>query len=487
MQFRLFPIVLFALAACGTKSSSNPKLPDNTPSVILVSIDSLRADHTTPYGYQAKFSGEPTTPFMAKLASEGVLWENASSAAPWTLPSHISIMTGMSVLQHKVRTRGFRLADNTGHIAGKFQEAGYRTAGFYSAPFLHPSWGYYQGFDTYIGAAKYLNSEKTTKAITSLDGGLMQDVHNSADTDKETAEQVVDRAIEWLESENNAKEPFFMFLHLWDPHYDYEPPQKYADMFHPGYEGKLNGAGFYKSERELSESELQHIISLYDAEIRYTDDHLARFWKKLEELGLANNIIFALTSDHGDEFWEHGQKGHHKSLFKEVLHVPMILRAPGLVPAGLKISGTAPNYDLAPTLLDIAKLPPWTDRDGISLRPQWENPTQDFPSIADLMHPGRKKFLHSWRSGTDKVLFSYKPKPMQLMVYDLSEDPSELGPRFLASESDSPFAPSAMAAFTKAIQGGPRPANMDESATMTAQLAELGYADSDPSLDENER
>ena len=84
MQFRLFPIVLFALAACGTKSSSNPKLPDNTPSVILVSIDSLRADHTTPYGYQAKFSGEPTTPFMAKLASEGVLWENASSAAPWT-------------------------------------------------------------------------------------------------------------------------------------------------------------------------------------------------------------------------------------------------------------------------------------------------------------------------------------------------------------------------------------------------------------------
>jgi len=422
---------------------------------------------------------------MAKLAAEGTLWENAMSAAPWTLPSHMSIVTGMSVMQHKVRTRQFRLADNTGHIAGKYQNAGYRTAGFYSAPFLHPSWGYYQGFDTYLGAATYLNESKTTSAITSMDGGQMQDVHNSADTDKETSEQVINQAIEWLEYGDNAEQPFFLFLHLWDPHYDYEPPQSYVDQFHPNYTGEIDGRNFYKTEREFSKDELDHIISLYDAEIRYTDDHIARLFQKLEELGISDDTIIALTSDHGDEFWEHGEKGHHKSLYQEVLHVPMIIRAPGLVPAGLRISGSAPNYDLAHTLLELSQLEPWQNRDGTSLVPQLTNPQLSLPAITDLQHPGRKKFLHSWRLGKDKVLFSYRPQPMQLMVYDLEKDPGEHSPLMVQSDADSPLAPRAMEAFKSADISGPKPAKMDESAAMTEQLADLGYADSDPEKAEN--
>jgi len=483
-MLRLLPILLASGFACSPAEDTSLPAGNGRP-VILISIDSLRADHTTPYGYQARFTSEPTTPFLARMAEEGVVWDNAMSAAPWTLPAHMSIVTGMSVMQHKVRTRGFRLADDTGHIAGKFQDAGYRTAGFYSAPFLHPSWGYWQGFDTYQGAASYLNSTNTTKAITSLDGGMMQEVHNSADTDKETAEQVVNQAIAWLEDGDNAEVPFFMFLHLWDPHYDYEPPAKYAELFHPGYLGDVDGRNFYKTEREFSPDEIEHIISLYDAEIRYTDDHLARLWSKLEELGIEQQVIFALTSDHGDEFWEHGEKGHHKSLYQEVLHVPMVLRAPGLVPAGLRVIGSAPNYDLAPTLLELADLEPWTDRDGVSLLPQLQNPAQNFPALCDLMHPGRKKYLHSWRLGKDKVVFSYRPKPMQMLVYDLDDDPGEHSPLAIQSDADSDVVPLAMRAFSISDQSGPKPAKMDESAAMTAQLADLGYADSDPELSEN--
>ncbi|MCH2113093.1 MAG: hypothetical protein MK213_09565, partial [Planctomycetes bacterium] len=174
------------------------------------------------------------------------------------------------------------------------------------------------------------------------------------------------------------------------------------------------------------------------------------------------------------------QKGHHKTLYEEVLHVPMVVRAPGLMPAGVRLTGSAPNYSLAPTLLDLAGLQGWPDRDGQSLRAQWEENDAPLPGIADLMHPGRSKFLHSWRKGQAKVLFSYQPEPMQLMVYDLLADPKELSPLFIQSDADSPFAAPAMDAFRMANQSGPPPAKMNESAAMTHQLEALGYGDSDP-------
>ncbi len=467
------------LAACGG-DSSRPLLAGNGRPVILISIDSLRHDHCTPWGYQPQFTQEDTTPFLAKMAREGVVWENALAASSWTLPSHVSLLTGMSVLEHKVRSRGLRLAPTTENIAGPFRRAGWETGGFYSAPFLHPSWGYGQGFDTYEGAAPYLNSLETMTAITEIGSGLIQKVHDTADSDRETAAPVVDRALAWLAEGKRYERPFFLFLHFWDPHYDYLPPADYVDRFHPGYEGSITGAGFYSSDSVLEGEDLAHILALYDAEIRYTDDQIARLWEQLENWGLADQVILGLTSDHGDEFWEHGQKGHHKTLFEEVLRVPMVLRAPGLAPAGKRIQGTAANYDLAPTLLDLAELEGWPARRGKSLRPQWAEKDQDRPILADLLHPGRGQFLHAWRQGNHKILFSWNQDDPWLAVFDLGADPNETHPTYLAGEAENPWAGKALKAFRQAKAGGPKPAKMVESQAMSASLNQLGYTDLEP-------
>ncbi len=447
----------------------------NRRPVVLISIDSLRADHCTPYGYHPQFApDQSTTPFMERIGEEGVVFENTSAAAPWTLPSHMSIMTGMSVLQHGVRSRRLRLPDETGHIAGKFQAAGYRTAGFYSAPFLHPSWGFYQGFDTYYAAAPYLNDPDTLKTITTL--GNMDAIHSHADSDDQTSGPVIDTAIRWLEKDHHYAKPFFLFVHLWDPHYDYRPPAEYARQFHPDYHGKIDGKDFYKTDHEYTPDELDHVRALYDAEIRYTDDNIARLYAKLEEWGRAQDVIFAIVSDHGDEFYEHGQKGHHKTLYEEVIHVPMVLRAPGLVPSGVRVSQTVANYDLAPTLLDLAGLEPWPDRTGKSMRPLWEDPAApDHAVLMDLFHPGVGAFLNGWRRGKDKVIFQYR-EPRYRWVFDLSQDPEERHPQNLKSLASSPIGREAMDAFRDEQRRAHRPAPMKETEKMTTQLAELGYA-----------
>ena len=469
-----------ALASC---SGEEPVAGSGRP-VILISIDSLRADHCTPYGYTPQFApDQDTSPFLARMAEEGVLFEEASAACSWTLPSHISIFTGMSLQEHQVITRGQRLPDDTMHIADEFQRAGYQTGGFFSAPFLHPSWGFGTGFDTYVGAAPYLSALETTRAITQPTPGGMQAVHEQADTDKELSEKVIDAALAWLAEDDRYEQPFFLFLHLWDPHYDYEPPAEYAEQFHPGYEGTVTGKGFYLPDTFYEGDDLAHILALYDAEIRYTDDQMARLFSQLEEWGIGDEVILAVTSDHGDEFWEHGQKGHHKTLYEEVTHVPMVIRAPGLAPSGRRVAGTVSHYDLAPTLLDLSELPVWENRSGRSLRAMWEEQRGGHEVFLHLTHPGRRVYLDGWRSGDDKLLYRYK-KPHTLTHYDLAADPGENSPTRFPSFGANALTQRVKSDFDQVFARQRDAASMTETGAMTELLGELGYADSEPDLQE---
>ncbi|MBT7317622.1 MAG: sulfatase-like hydrolase/transferase, partial [Planctomycetes bacterium] len=171
-------LILCTLLSCG----GEPQPQDDRRPVIFISIDSLRADHCTPYGYTPEFaSNESTTPFMQRLANEGALFENCSAAAPWTLPSHVSMLSGMHPIEHGVRARRYRMSNDLELVSSRFQNAGYETGGFYSAPFLHGVWGFARGFDTYEPALDYLQGNDAAHAMVRRGSREIQKFHELAD------------------------------------------------------------------------------------------------------------------------------------------------------------------------------------------------------------------------------------------------------------------------------------------------------------------
>ena len=466
-------LILCTLLSCG----GEPQPQDDRRPVIFISIDSLRADHCTPYGYTPEFaSNESTTPFMQRLANEGALFENCSAAAPWTLPSHVSMLSGMHPIEHGVRARRYRMSNDLELVSSRFQNAGYETGGFYSAPFLHGVWGFARGFDSYEPALDYLQGNDAAHAMVRRGSREIQKFHELADGDRETAPHVVEKAVSWLAEGDRYEDPFFLFLHFWDPHYDFHPPTEYAARFHPDYQGPIDGSGFNDAEATYSADDMAHYRALYDAEIRYTDDHLARLFAQLEKWGIGDDVIIAIVSDHGDEFGEHGQRGHHKTLYEEVMRVPMVIRAHGLIPAGTRVGQSVANYDLAPTLLDLAGLGEWPGRSGLSMAPVWadkDNPGHEV--VMDLLHPGRRLDVRGYRLGMQKALWDTGARTFA--TYDLNLDPGELNPTWVQNPKESPTGAAAMSVFQKAHANPGQAAEMQESTEMTDILGELGYTD----------
>ena len=186
--------LLLSLIGLSGACAHKPEFGDKKP-VILISIDSLRADFTTPYGHQPTFGGSAqTTPFLNKIATEGVMFNNTMAASPWTLPSHMSILTGMHPIEHGVRSRKFSLNEKINLISNKYQNAEYATAGFFSAPFLHPVWGFHRGFDVYAPGADYLGTVDAAQHLAaSGKGPEVQVIHHKSHSDSETGAQVIDR------------------------------------------------------------------------------------------------------------------------------------------------------------------------------------------------------------------------------------------------------------------------------------------------------
>jgi len=457
--------------------SHNPEFGDKRP-VILISIDSLRADFTTPYGHTATFGGgAQTTPFLNKIANEGVMFNNTMAASPWTLPSHMSILTGMHPIEHGVRSRKFSLSEKINLISNKYQNADYNTAGFFSAPFLHPVWGFHRGFDVYVPGADYLGTVDAAQHLSGSGKGTeVQVIHHKSHSDAETGAQVVDRAIRWLENDDHYTEPFFMFLHFWDPHYDYAAPQKYVDMFHPDFAGEVDGTELVNFDIELNLDQAKHLKALYEAEIRYTDDQLARFFAKLTEWGIENDVIIAIVSDHGDAFLEHDQRGHHLTLYDEVMRVPMMIRAPGVVEAGQIVNGSVSICDLSPTLLDLSNLSAFQGRSGQSMRTMWEGEDVNHKVTMDLMRRTKKIEFRGYRNGNMKGILDSFDRTLTLL--NLNDDPLENNPQVVKPNSDMPFAREALEFMQEADkQRGPRPGLVSETGEMTNLLSELGYTE----------
>jgi arylsulfatase A-like enzyme len=332
---------LLVTSAC-TPSTSRPN-------VVLVSIDTLRADHLGVYGYP-----RATSPVIDRFAADATVFEHAYSQSPKTAPSHMTLLTGLYPEAHGVRNwdegGNDSLADGIPTLASLLAENDYWTVALTDFGHVHPALGFDRGFQSFQRGGG-------ARRLFEIAEGLVG--------------QFAERA-----GDGGAK-PFFLFLHTYEVHDPYTPPARLQRLFtDPEYEGgilssakelrEVAGAGWSaqheafwsRVDREKPE-DLEHLRALYDAEIRFTDRQLRRLLDALREHGLLESTIVVLVSDHGEEFGEHAGVLHN-SLYQEVLHVPLVIRFPGAEGAplrGTRIPGVVSLVDLMPTLLEWIGLP----------------------------------------------------------------------------------------------------------------------------------
>jgi len=305
--------------------------------VILIAIDTLRADHLSGYGYKCL-----TSPHMDKIASEGVAFEGFYSPHIPTHPAFTTMMTGVDVMTHQIVAQGGKvdLDPKVLTLAQVLKSQGYFTA----AADNMGRW-FSRGFDTYEG----YSWERDPKAPW------------------HKAEAVNGTALKILERAARQDKPFFLFFHYWDPHTPYLPPSPYSRMFYGGDEKAPSNHSMdalfafepfkvYFEQWMGGTTDIEFTIAQYDAEIAYCDAALAHIFNRIEELDLADDTLLILVADHGEEMDEHQMWFDHHGLYDTNLHVPLIMRCPGKLPAGKRISGLARMFDLAPTILDFLGL-----------------------------------------------------------------------------------------------------------------------------------
>lgn len=395
-------------------AKSAPSAGDVAPAqgynVVLVSIDSLRADRLGVYGHD-----RDTSPTIDDWARRGTRFQHCVSTTSWTLPAHMSLLTGRSLLGHGVVSDDRRLPASVPTLAEAFSTAGYRTHAIVSAPYVNSRYGFARGFDDY--------DDRTIFFATN------EDSYRSV-----TAPLLVEAAKGFLGGQS-ATTPFFLFLHFWDVHYDYAPGAPYDTMFDADYEGEVTGENFYFDDRirdGMNERDLEHLLALYDGEVRLVDDHLALIRDELARLGLADRTVIAVTSDHGDEFFEHGNKGHHRTLYQESIAVPWVLFVPGWTPAEREWSQEVGIADIGPTLLGLAGLPAMEGAEGrdLSAALTGSEPFEQRPVFAELYRSGTRNVQVAELAERAKIIHHFQRRSLE--TYDLAVDAGEqqsLSPR----------------------------------------------------------
>ena len=430
--------------------------PPGAPSVILVSIDTLRADRLGAYGYE-----RPTTPALDQLAAGGVLFERAVAPAPWTMPSHASLLTGLLPARHGMLDVDRRLPDTTPTLAETIARAGFRTAAFVNSPYLVPKSGLVRGFEHY----RYFD-------IADPDSGRQV----------LSAEPAIAEICAWLDAHGN--EPFFLFFHTFDVHSDYQPGPRYREQFVRPYQGSFDGRSITLNRVRSGEivptaADVAHVSDLYDGAIRQLDDRLSKLFDHLRETGLAPHTYVMVTSDHGEEFFEHGSVLHGRTLFEEVLHVPLLVRGPG-VPAGLRIPALVALVDVPLTILGLLGIPAETPGDGIDLRPLWQNGGTAAPVRAEAFAEAAPWKL--WRGAqghligvrTERFKLIRDLRSNRTLLYDLVTDPDE-------THNLSVERPEQVAALAQQLERYLAPVRReapigDLSAEEIERLRALGYA-----------
>lgn len=329
-----------------TSNLHNPRA--DVPNIVVIVIDTLRADHLSAYGYE-----RDTSPFLDSLAAEGVRFENAISPSSWTQPAHASLLTGRYTYEHQAET--MPLDDRFPTIGEALQLQGYRTGAFSANTlFFTRRQGFGRGF---------LHFEDNNQSVldnfinSSVYGfifdyyGLRKALNYEGVPARKYAEDINRSVLNWVDKDTDK--PFFVFINYFDVHDPYLPPEpyrsKYSSVPNPG--GLINGY-VERYHPELTPEELQSEIDAYDGAITYVDDQIQALFDELDSRGLLENTIVMITADHGESFGEHGLLQHSASLYRQEIHVPLILWGAG-VPQGLVIDTPVSTTAIPSTVLEL--------------------------------------------------------------------------------------------------------------------------------------
>jgi len=381
-------------------SANEPGLspPLEGRNVILIVADSLHAKHLSTYGYERK-----TSPTIDRLARTGVRFDNAYSQTSWTLSSISSLFTSHQQERHGVLELNQRLDERYDTMAELFSNKGYRTVGLIQNGILWKETGLGQGFDEY-----------TTFPF-----------------DEDGLENMVVRAEEVIQEVSDK--PVFLYVHFTPPHQPYQPPASYSDEFVDAeYSGTVDGsirscAVLNHEKPPVDGPDVQHLLNLYDGNIRFVDDQIGRLLKTAHGKAELKDSLVIMTSDHGEAFFQHGAQGHNAHVYEEMVHVPMIFSAPGSeILAGEAIQTPVTLLDIMPTLIELFGLAPGeSSLDGASLAP--------FLKIDPPHRPERTLFYSSrYKDELDRVQFAVRSDGFKLVVkrgnaalFDLTRDHKE--------------------------------------------------------------
>ncbi len=333
----LASVPCLALPGCEARAAEPPP-----PSVILISLDTLRAGHMSVYGYQRE-----TTPYLEKLARESLVFDQAFASSCWTLIAHVSMLTGLYPNQHGVTDRDLAISPEAPLLAERLQERGYQTFGFYKPGFIGEEYGHQRGFDVFV------SHERAHQAEANMEDAL-PDIH--------------------------PNRPFFLFLHLFDIHSApmyrgdapyYRPPSPYDTIFEPDAKERLKGVNFravHDNKARLTADQRRAMVTLYDGNIRYVDAKLEKWIEGWREQGLLDRAILIITADHGESLGQRfGRISGHGRMFQDALDIPLIIRFPDGRHAGERTDTVAHHVDIVPTALDYLGLSPDPNLPGYSL------------------------------------------------------------------------------------------------------------------------
>lgn len=392
--YPLWALAGLLLSACGQSPDPAPARPN----VLLIVVDTLRADHLGAYGHE-----RPTSPHLDALAASGVRYPQALSTAPWTTPSIAALMTSRYPSSVGIESEKARLADEALLLAEVLQEAGYLTGAAVSHSFCASQWGFGQGFDGFDESNVLGHAAVTTDGVTARGKSFLD----------EAAEQ---------------ERPWMLWLHYFDPHCAYVEDERHPMGGRGAYDGKVQSGELYRKVlrqwRRYDESDWHEMRRLYDSEIARTDAGIGELLAHLDKLGLADNTLVVLTADHGEEFHDHGGVGHAKTLYSEVLHVPLILRYPRADARFAAAQPAAPQgwvslVDVAPTVLEVCDLEQPTAFVGLSLL---RARTPDAPHYV---------FGETHRAGGLRTVLAHDFKLIRWLetprtqLFDLAADPGE--------------------------------------------------------------
>lgn len=457
LAFRCWALLApFLLAAC---SGGDVRGPRQRPNVLLIVIDTLGAEYL---GCQTP--GLATSPAIDALASEGARFSGARTTAPWTQPAVGSLFTSLWPSDHGVRRIFDALPGQHSTLAERFADAGWKTSGVISHFIIDRPFGYDQGFQHWDA--------------TSVAG------HRAV-----TSGAVADAAIRSLDELRN--EPFFLFVHFFDPHWYYNHHAEY-DLT-SGYRGQLAPGmeiGTLRALRDrMAPEDIAYLENLYREEIAFTDAHVGRLLAHLRGLGLDEDTLVILTADHGEEFMRHGWIGHTATLYEELMHVPLIVRWPGRI-APRVIDTPVSILDVMPTVLDLLGLEPDPVWQGISLRnallsENVEPPARPLFSEVSYVSPegwpsgdgsvktyfktaildGRRKLVHDLQSGLWEL-------------YDLDDDPHEQRNAFDPEDDEAGSLQSLLRAWESGRVGSwglDLPGGIEMDPAEIERLRSLGY------------